>query len=175
MPTKMEIERKFLIKFPSSWEALSELFDELVDVKRITQTYLKPKGDDPAARVRKTVRGLTDEKEVEYHYNQKTPVETGTHKELEHNITEKQYNKYLQDPYPGKGSVEKTRFVFRYNDQDFELDVFKGALKGLALLELEIDHKDDTIELPPFLEVLKEVTEDKGYTNFTLADKTKKK
>jgi CYTH domain-containing protein len=175
MTTKMEIERKFLVNFPKSWSALSEIFDDLVDVKRITQTYLKPKGDEPAARARKTIEGLTGETKTVYHYNQKKPVETGTHEELEREISEKKYNEYLKDPYPGKGSVEKTRFVFKYNDQVFELDVFKGPLKGLAIMEIELDHKDDTVELPPFLEVIKEVTEEKSYNNFSLANKTFKK
>jgi CYTH domain-containing protein len=170
----MEIERKFLIKFPSSWETLSELFDDIVDVKRIVQTYLKPKGDDPSARVRKTIEGLTGETKTVYHYNQKKPVETGTHEETEREISEKQYNQYMKDPYPGKGPVEKTRFVFKYNDQIFELDVFKGPLKGLAILEIELDKLETPIELPPFLEVIKEVTKEKGFNNFSLADKTKK-
>jgi CYTH domain-containing protein len=175
MPTKKEIERRFLVKFPDSWEKLSELFEDLIDIKRINQTYLKPKGDEPAPRVRKTIEGLSDDTKVVYDFNQKTPLETGTHKELEREITEKEYNKYLDEPYPGKGSIEKTRFVFRYHDQTFELDVFKGKLKGLAILELELEDIDETVELPPFLEVIKEVTKDKSFNNFSLADKTKKK
>jgi adenylate cyclase len=174
MSAHLEIERKFLVNFPKSWSALSEIFDDLVDVKRITQTYLKPKGDEPSCRVRKTVEGLTGDTATVYHFNQKKPVETGTHEETEREINEKKYNEYLKDPYPGKGSVEKTRFVFKYNDQLFELDVFKGALKGLAIMEIELEDKNDTVELPPFLEVVKEVTEDKSYNNFTLANKTYK-
>jgi adenylate cyclase len=174
MVVQIEIERKFLVNFPKSWSALSEIFDDLVDVKRITQTYLKPKGDEPSARVRKTVEGLTGDTKTVYHYNQKKPVETGTHEETERDISEKKYNEYLKDPYPGKGSVEKTRFVFKYNDQIFELDVFKGALKGLAIMEIELKNKNQTVELPPFLEVVKEVTENKSYNNFSLANKTYK-
>ena len=49
--------------------------------------------------------------------------------------------------------------------------MFKGHLKGLAILEIELDDKDDTVELPPFLPVIKEVTDDKKFTNFSLADK----
>lgn len=175
MSIKIERERKFLVKFPKSWEDLSELFDDLVDIKRIHQTYLKPKGDDPSARVRKTIEGLTGDTKVVYHFNQKKPVETGAHEELEREITEKKYHEYLKDPYPGKGSVEKTRFVFKYNDQVFELDVFKGALKGLAILEIELDDLKTSIDLPPFLKVTKEVTKDKSYNNFELANKTKSK
>jgi CYTH domain-containing protein len=175
MPTQIERERKFLVKFPKSWEALSEIFDDLVDIKRINQTYLKPKGDEPAARVRKTIEGLTGETKTIYHYNQKKPIETGAHQELEHEISEKKYNEYLKEPYPGKGEVEKTRFVFKYNDQVFELDVFKGPLQGLAILEIELKDKDAPIELPPFLEIIKEVTKEKQFNNFNLADKTYKK
>ncbi len=171
MTTKLEIERKFLVKFPTSWSALSEMFDDLVDVKRISQTYLKPEPGEQAARVRKTVKGLTGDTETEYHFNQKKPVDTGVHEETEREIDKSEYQKYLKQSNPQKVPVEKTRFVFKYNDQTFELDVFKGPLKGLAILEIELEDKNDTVELPPFLQVIKEVTEDKRFTNFALADK----
>lgn len=172
MSVHLEIERKFLVKFPTSWSALSEMFDELVDVKRISQTYLEPEKEDAqAARVRKTVEGLTGETETVYHYNQKKPVDSGVHEETEREITKAQYQKYLKKPYVDKVSIEKTRFVFKYNDQVFELDVFKGPLKGLAILEIELEDKSDTVELPPFLKIIKEVTKDKRFTNFSLADK----
>jgi len=172
MATKLEIERKFLVKFPTSWSALSEMFDGLVDVKRISQTYLEPEDDDEqSARVRKTVEGLTGDTETVYHYNQKKPVESGVHKETEKEITKAQYQKYLKKPLADKVEIQKTRFVFKFNDQVFELDVFKGPLKGLAILEIELEDMDDTVELPPFLKVIKEVTKDKKFNNFSLADK----
>lgn len=171
MTTKLEIERKFLVKFPKSWEALSEMFDDLVDVKRISQTYLIPEGKEPAARVRKTVEGLTGDTETVYHFNQKKPVDNGVHEETEHEISKEQYERFLRKANPDKSAVEKTRFVFKFNDQTFELDVFKGKLAGLAILEIELEDKDETVELPPFLETVKEVTDDKKYTNFALADK----
>src|ERR1700679_3608132 len=108
MPVEIERERRFLVKFPKSWEELSELFDNLIDIKRIEQTYLKPKGDEPAARVRKTIGGLLGKDKITYDFNQKKPVETGTHQEKEFEISEKKYHEYLKDPYPGKGQVEKT-------------------------------------------------------------------
>lgn len=169
MSTKLESERKFLVKFPTSWSVLSELFDNLIDVKRIHQTYLKAEGDEPSARVRKTVEGLTGETETIYHFNQKHPVETGVHKEKEYEITKSQYEKYLKKAHPKKVEVAKTRFVFEYDDQTFELDVFKGHLKGLAILEIELKDIDDTVELPPFLKVMKEVTKDERFTNYYLA------
>lgn len=171
MSTKLEKERKYLVKFPTSWSVLSELFDELVEVKRISQTYLKAEPGKQAARVRKTIEGLAGDKEVIYHFNRKKPVDTGVHEEEEYEITKSQYEKHLKNPHSDKVPVEKTRFVFKYNDQVFELDVFKGRLKGLAILEIELDNMDDTVELPPFLSIVKEVTTDKKFTNFALADK----
>lgn len=176
MPTQLEIEKKFLVQIPKDWSSLAELFDGIIDVKRINQTYLVPEKNQPAARVRKTVEGLSGHTETVYHYNQKKPTgETGTHEETEHEISEKKYNEYLKKSNPEKCAVEKTRFVFKWHDQVFELDLFKGHLKGLAILEIELDDKDDTVELPPFLKILKEVTKDKRFTNFSLADKSLKK
>lgn len=175
MPTKLEKERKFLIKFPSSWSSLAELFEYLVEVRRITQTYLKAEKGEQSARVRKTIEGPADDTKTVYHYNQKKPVETGVHEETEREISDKEYEKYLKKSNPEKCAVEKTRFVFEYHDQVFELDLFKGHLKGLAIMEIELDDMEDTVELPPFLKVIKEVTEDKKFTNFSLADKKLKK
>lgn len=171
MGTQLEIERKFLVKFPKSWSALASIFDDLIDVKRISQTYLKPEDGEPSARVRKTVEGLSGETDTVFHYNQKEPIETGVHKETEHEITKAQYEKYLKKAHPDKIPVEKTRFVFKYNDQVFELDVFKGPLKGLVIMEIELEDKDQEVELPPFIAIKKEVTEDKRFTNFHLANK----
>lgn len=171
MGTKLESERKFLIKFPTSWSALAELFDGIVDVKRISQTYLKAEPGEQAARVRKTIEGLSGDTETVYHYNQKKPVETGVHEETEREISQKKYEEYLKKANASKCSVEKTRFVFKWHDQVFELDLFKGHLKGLAILEIELDDIHDKVELPSFLPIIKEVTEDKRYTNFSLADK----
>jgi CYTH domain-containing protein len=136
---------------------------------------LVPEKGEPAARVRKTVSGLTGKTKEEYHFNQKIPTgDTGVHQEKEHTISEKEYHNSLKKADPNKCAVEKTRFVFRWHDQDFELDLFKGHLKGLAILELEMDDKDDTVELPPFLKLIKEVTKDRNFTNYSLADKSLK-
>lgn len=171
MATKLEIEHKYLIKFPGNWAQLAELFDSVVDIKRISQTYLIPKDNKPAARVRKTIEGLTGETNTVYHFNQKKPVKTGIHEETEFKISEKEYEKYLKEANPKKHEVFKTRFVFKYHDQIFELDLFKGRLKGLAILEIELKKEDDVVEMPEFFTMLKEITGDKSYTNFALADK----
>lgn len=171
MSTNLEIERKFLVNFPTSWSELAEMFDDLIDVKRITQTYLEPEGKEPAARVRKTVEGLSGDTKIVYHFNQKKLVEEGINEEKEFEIKKPQYEKLLKKSNPKLVTIEKTRFVFDYEDQVFELDVFKGPLKGLAILEIELKDKNQKVELPPFLKIIEEVTKDKRFNNFNLASK----
>lgn len=170
--TKLEIEKKYLVKPISSWADFSNLLEGIIDVKRISQTYMTPEKGQQAGRIRKTVEGLTGDTDTVYHYNRKKPTgDTGVHEETEYEISKKEYEQYLKKSDPQKCEVQKTRFVFKWHDQVFELDLFKGHLKGLAILEIELDDKDDTVELPEFLKVIKEVTKDKRFTNFALADK----
>ena len=172
MSKKLEIERKFLVKFPKSWGALSEMFDDLIDVKRISQTYLYPKGDQPAVRVRKTVQGLTGDTDVVYHTNKKVMLEKGVHEETEKEISRSEYLRKLKEADPSKVEIRKTRFVFKYKNQVFELDVFKDSLLGLAILEIELKDKSQEVDLPPFLKTFKEVTNDSRFNNFNLASKS---
>jgi CYTH domain-containing protein len=171
MPTKLEQEKKYLIKPISSWEDLSSLLEDLVDIKRISQSYLVADKGEQAARVRKTIEGIGDNKKVVFHYNKKKPLDTGVHKETEREISEKEYKQYLKDSNPSKCEVHKTRFVFKWHDQTFELDLFKGHLKGLAILEIELSDIDMKVNIPPFLTVIKDITSEKKYSNFNLADK----
>ena len=68
--------------------------------------------------------------------------------------------------------IEKTRFYVG----PWELDRFKGALDGLYLLEIELDDVDDPIPEPPDgVTILREVTDDKRFTNGRLARMSKKK
>ena len=41
----------------------------------------------------------------------------------------------------------------------------------MAILEIELEDINDKVELPSFLKVIKEVTEDKRFSNFNLANK----
>jgi CYTH domain-containing protein len=167
----IEIERKFIVELPKSWEDLSILLEDIIQVQRITQIYLKKENDKPSVRIRKTIQGFSNKTETIYHINQKEKIEEGINKEKEEKISEEQYNSLLKEADPNRNPVKKTRFVFSFEDQIFELDIFKGKLKGLAILELELNDKDQEISLPPFLKILKEVTKDKDYNNYNLAAK----
>lgn len=66
----------------------------------------------------------------------------------------------------GKRVLEKVRYPLG----PWELDRFTGDLEGLVLLEIELDHESDPIPAPPpGVSILREVTDDKLFTNSQLA------
>jgi len=169
MPKNLEIERKFLIDFPKSWSQFTELLENVIDIKRISQTYLNKDDDGVSPRVRKSVDGLLGETNVVYTYNKKHFVSNGINEEKEEKISKEEYEKLLKNKSSTNNTLQKIRLVFKYHDQLFEFDLLQNELKGLAILEIELKTKNDSVELPPFLVVLKEVTGDKKYNNFELS------
>lgn len=168
---KLEQERKFLVQFPESWDSLSKMFNDLVDVKRIEQMYLTAEPNKMAGRVRKTVEGLTGDTSTVYHYNIKNPVKSGVNEETEREISKSEYNNYLKQSDPNKILICKTRFVFKFKNQVFELDIFKEPFKDLAILEIELNDINDDVILPDYLDIIEEVTNKKEFNNFNLASK----
>ena len=67
-------------------------------------------------------------------------------------------------------TVEKTRYVYPYKGKKMEIDVFPFWNKQ-AYLEVELENENDAFELPPFVEVIREITGDKAYRNYALSKK----
>lgn len=69
----------------------------------------------------------------------------------------------------GERTVEKTRYLFEENSLRYEIDLFHGALSGLALVEVEFPNREasDSFAVPAWFG--KEVTEDPKYMNRNLA------
>jgi adenylate cyclase len=62
--------------------------------------------------------------------------------------------------------LEKTRYAVEHAGLTWDVDVFEGPLSGLILAEVELQHEDQPISLPPW--VTREVTHDKRYRNSRL-------
>lgn len=63
--------------------------------------------------------------------------------------------------------IEKRRYIVPFDGHVWEVDKFGGALDGIVIAEIELDHDDDRFIIPPF--VGKEVTGDVRYYNSNLA------
>jgi CYTH domain-containing protein len=64
--------------------------------------------------------------------------------------------------------IEKTRFLVCYEGLQWHVDEFKGDNAGLVLAEIELEHPDQPVPLPPW--VGQEVTHDPRYRNSRLVD-----
>ena len=165
-PAPKEIERKFLIKKPSA-EVLNSL--EFSSKNNIIQTYLKTTIPGTERRVRQ--RGNSEDG-YNFYYTEKTDIKNGERQELEYKITRKEYTNYLIEADTNLHQISKERFCFLYKNQYFELDIYPFS-EEYAILEIELSNLSDNVEIPPFIEVVKEVTDDKDYRNNSLAQNLK--
>lgn len=160
IPEPVEIERKFLIEYPDIDMLINNPHCKKVE---ISQTYLKYAGQDKL-RVRKRV---TDGQCI-YIKTIKKKISDIKRTEIEELITADEYDRLINDSMAKKCSISKDRYCLMYKNQYFELDVFP-FWNDKAILEIELKDEDDKIELPQFVNVIREVTEDANYTNFALA------
>lgn len=168
MTKKLEIERKWLIKFPLSFECMKEVWSHAIKVEDIHQFYLKS-AKGITDRIRESVEFGRDLESATFYRTIKTNVAPGINEEEELILTEDEYDHFAELADQDLNPVSKTRYTFNYKEQIFELDIFNKKLKGLAVLEIELDSMETEVLLPEFLCALLEVTGNKKYKNSNLA------
>lgn len=152
----MEIERKFMIAMPDSG------FLETLEMTEISQTYLK--NDTGSERVRK--RGL--EGEYVYTHTVKIKISNISRREDEREISREEYEMLLLKADPQRRTIEKKRYCLPYAGELWEIDVFP-FWKDKAFMEIELNSEEQELKFPPQINVLRELTDDKRYTNAALA------
>ncbi len=153
MSIPYEIERKYLIKMPAFPLPVST---EETDIE---QAYLvNPEGNSERVRARAG----------KYYHTLKVHISNLVREEYEREITREEYEKLLERRDRNCSFIKKVRHVFEYRGQTFELDVF-DFWKKQAFLEIELPDENTPVDMPDFIEVIREVTEDRAYTNHALA------
>ena len=154
-----EIERKYLISMPDP-----DFLRQNARSTEIVQTYLLPPAPHVNARVRK--RGRNGD--WTYTHTEKTRLSDLRRIENERRISREEYETLLQNADPDRNVIQKTRWVLPWKGQNFEIDIFP-FWTDRALMELELEDEAQTIELPPRIRVLREVTADYRYLNSSLS------
>lgn len=156
----IETERKFLIKYPAA-----ALLKE-ASGSEIEQIYLSPERDSgfDNDRIRKRVY----ENGISYTRTRKKRISLASAIEDEKEITPEEYENLSLNIESGSHSVIKTRYVLPYRGFDFEIDVYP-FWDDRAVLEVELPSEDTAFEFPAGIEVIKELTGDKRYSNHALA------
>ena len=147
-------ERKFLIRYVDD-SALAAY--EPVE-QNITQTYLKERAKGTERRTRKVVSNNA----ISYFYTEKRPISPIERIENERLLSQKEYLRLAEEVDPEYGSVSKRRLCFRYQGHYCTLDTYPTN-DDSAILDVQLNDKDETVELPPEISVIKEVTGDNNY------------
>lgn len=163
-PIPLEIERKYLIEMPDL-EILKNTVN--LSASNIVQTYLCEDGCGFERRIRQ--RGKKGD--YVYYYTEKKKLDSGVRLENERLISKDEYLELLNESDFRKKQITKTRYCFVWNNMYFELDVYP-AWKDWAILEVELTGENKSeVKLPEFLHVIKEVTDDEAYSNYSLASR----
>jgi CYTH domain-containing protein len=160
LPQPRAGERKFLVREspePAAFPARSEVIE-------IEQTYLITT-DGSESRVRRRGQGGASI----YSHSVKKGRGPGDRIQVERMITAREYLSFLSQADPASRPVRKLRRVFLYSGQYCELDTFLSPSAGLQVLEVEVDDLAASVELPPFVQIDREVTGEKRYSNWWIA------
>lgn len=158
--TNLEIERKYIIKMPQ-FNRLESAED--YTKSDIVQIYLaSQKGE--THRIRR--RAYSDK--ICFYETRKIRIDEMSVTEIEGEISEGKYTELSHLIAEGTNPVVKTRHTFVYKGQLFEIDVYPEWI-NTAIMETELDSREAKVEFPPFIEILREVTGDKAYSNAAMS------
>ena len=158
----IEIERKLIIAKPDI-----ALLESMADYKRseIEQIYLLSEGN-VTHRVRRRKTGdLT-----RYYETRKTRIDKMSVIEEEGEISAEEYQALADKIDPETRPIYKVRHAFSYGDRVVEIDVYP-EWERTAILEVELGSREEELALPDFIEVKKEVTGVRGYSNAAMSRK----
>ena len=152
----IETERKYIIKLPDF--SLLEREAEYTS-SDITQIYLNSNSG-----VTHRVRARSYGGKTVYTETKKVRISRVSAIEDEREISAAEYENLAKNIKHGTTPVQKTRHTFVYEGQLFEIDVYP-SWKCTAIMETELDSRDKTVEIPDFIEIVADVTENKSYSN----------
>jgi len=170
VPEPTEIERKFLLAQMPNLKDIPNPY-----IINIIETYLTT--DKPNNQ--RKLRSIHSNGHNQYVLTVKSPSPVDpvySHYEHEHRLTEQEYYSYLgAENDSSRNSIIKTRYRFTWDRRTYGLDVFNShnnpvnPTQPLCLMEIELTNSKESFNIPPFLNVAKEVTTDQKFYNCELA------
>ena len=117
--------------------------------------------------VTRRIRQQRNGEDYLYFYTEKHMTESGQW-ETEKPIAEKQYIRYLMEGDTSLHAVHKIKYRFTYNTTAFEIDVYPFCAER-AVMRAALPVGQNTLDVPPQIEILREVTGDPAFKNRQLA------
>lgn len=159
IPKPLEIERKFLIKYPD----IEHMMTLPCNKSEIEQTYLY----NGNGRYRLRKRG--ENGDFIYIRTEKRKISETVREEIETRLSKEEYDEQMKGGVV-IGSIKKERYCVMYDGTYYEIDIFP-FWKKQAYLEVELLDENDEVRLPDFVELIREVTYNPEYKNISLCQK----
>ena len=131
----------------------------------ITQTYLVA---EPGTEVRLRRRQFSGGKVINVHRSKKR-LSVSEVIETERQVDNNLYEQMLQQADPYRATIKKRRQSFIWKGQFFEIDTFIEPVCDLVMMETKGVTEKETINFPPFVKVIEEVTGNPKYLNYNIA------
>lgn len=156
----IETERKYLIRYPDT-AILAALPG--ARVLHMRQTYLLAD-----ASVTARVRQVEENGTLRYIRTEKQRISKISSYEDERELTADEYKAALEAADPERKTVVKTRYAIPHGSLICEIDVYP-FWEDRAILEIELPAEDTEFLLPDYVTVIREVSDDRRYSNRSLA------
>ena len=158
--TQVEIERKYIIKTPSVETILG--LDGSTE-SHILQIYLSSEKG-----VTHRIRRRTYQDKTLCYETKKIRIDGMSCTEIESEISPLQFASLSENIKDGPTPIDKVRYTFTYEGQLFEIDIYP-EWQHTAIMETELATRETTVAFPPFIEIVREITGDKAYSNAAMS------
>ncbi len=156
IPQPVEEERKYIVKITGNIPGCIN--------SDIVQTYLV---GEPGNEIRLRRREFNGK--VVYVHTTKIIDSDNNQIETERQINGNLYESMLQQADPYRHTIRKHRQSFIWQGQFFEIDTFMSPVSGLTIMETKGISKHEEIKIPPFVEIIEDITGNKRYYNYNIA------
>ena len=160
-PKPFDTKKKFLIEFPN----LTTL-EAIENVKKIEiyQTYLIC-DDNEKTQIKKC--------EIDndcIYYQTKAIIKNNQIIEIEKRLTEKEYEEKILSADITRKQLHRTRYCLASKNNYMEIDLYP-FWDDKAILKVDLHNEDDKFEIPSFIRVIEDITNNNKYLNSELSKK----
>ena len=160
-PRPLETKRKYLIAYPDV-----QALERRPNCRRveILQAYLR--SEVPGEMIRIRQRGVDGN--YVYFMTRKRLIDGMQRIEMEERLSKNEYLELLMQADPDYRPIRKQRYCLSENGLYYNIDIYP-QWNDQALMEIELYDRDEQVSFPEGIQVIREVTGEKAFTNPAIA------
>lgn len=164
MPQPTSMTKKYLLVVDKNAPELHQIASIKIEVFQVEQTFLKTSvGESILHKVGKN-DSFTYSHEMRYDIK-------GENIQKKRQITAREYIQLLESRDDNKRQVKKLKQCFIYENYYYIVETFKNIEPCPSILRVDSTIQSTKKKLPPFLTILREVTGEKDYETWYMANK----